>query len=213
MARRHTWASGVPRLTSPSTRGRPTAPAGNPGRYRRSVPIYALGDAVPDIHPQAYVHPDAVVIGAVVIGAESSIWPCAVLRGDGGRIVVGERTSIQDGAVVHTTPEHDTIVGDDCVVGHIAHLEGCTIEPRSLVGSGAVVLHGVVVRTGAVVAANAVLLDGTEVPAGALAVGAPATIKPGRARPEAIAHGRDVYVARARTYKEGLRRIDATPPA
>lgn len=172
------------------------------------MPIYALGDAVPDIHPQAYVHPDAVVIGEVAIGADSSIWPCAVLRGDGGRIVVGERTSIQDGTVVHTSPDHPTIVGDDCVVGHLAHLEGCAIESGSLVGSGAVVLHGVVVRSGAMVAANSVLLDGTEVPAGALAAGAPAVIKPGRARAEAIAHGRDVYVARARSYRELLRRVD-----
>ena len=68
-------------------------------------------------------------------------------------------------------------------------------------------LHGVVVRTGAIVAANAVLLDGTEVPAGALAVGTPATVKPGRARPEEIARGREVYVAKGREYREGLRRI------
>jgi carbonic anhydrase/acetyltransferase-like protein (isoleucine patch superfamily) len=149
-----------------------------------------------------------VVIGAVAIGADSSVWPCAVLRGDGGRIVVGERTSIQDGTVVHTSPDFPTIVGDDCVVGHLAHLEGCTIEPGSQVGSGAVVLHGVVVRTGAVVAANSVLLDGTEVPSGALAAGAPAVIKAGRARSESIVYGRDVYVARARAYREELRRVD-----
>jgi carbonic anhydrase/acetyltransferase-like protein (isoleucine patch superfamily) len=172
------------------------------------VPIYALDGAVPDIHPLAYVHPDAVIIGAVVIGAESSVWPCAVLRGDGGRIEVGARTSIQDGSVLHTGEDHPTIVGDDCVIGHIVHLEGCTIEPGAMVGSGAVVLHGVVVREGAVVAANAVLLNGAEVPAGALAVGAPAVIKPGRARAEEIVRGRDIYVAKSRSYREGLRRID-----
>jgi carbonic anhydrase/acetyltransferase-like protein (isoleucine patch superfamily) len=173
------------------------------------VPIYALGVDVPDIHPDAFVHPDAVVIGAVRIGAESTIWPSAVLRGDGGgRIDIGARSSVQDGSVLHTTPEHPTVVGDDCTVGHIVHLEGCTLEDGVLIGSGAVVLHGVVVHRGAIVAANAVLLDGSEVPAGGLAVGTPATIKPGRARPEEIIHGRDVYVAKGRVYRASLRRID-----
>jgi carbonic anhydrase/acetyltransferase-like protein (isoleucine patch superfamily) len=172
------------------------------------VPIYALGDDEPDIHPDAYVHPDAVVIGAVRIGAQSSIWPGAVLRGDGGgQIVVGQRSSVQDCSVLHTTPEHPTVVGDDCVIGHIVHLEGCTIGPGALIGSGAVVLHGVVVHPGAIVAANAVLLNDTQVPAGALAVGAPATIKAGLAKAESITHGRDVYVEKARAYRDGLRRI------
>lgn len=171
------------------------------------MPIYALGDQEPTIDSTAYVHPDAVVIGNVFIGAESSIWPCAVLRGDDGTIRIGDRTSIQDGSVIHCTPELDTVVGNECVIGHMVHLEGCTIEDGVLIGSGSVVLHGVVVHRGAIVAANAVLLDGTDVPAGALAVGTPATIKPGRARAEEIEHGRDVYVAKGREYREGLRRI------
>ena len=86
--------------------------------------VYALGDAEPEIHPTAFVHPDAVVIGMVTIGAESTIWPSAVLRGDYGRIDVGERTSIQDGTVVHATAECFTVIGSRCVVGHLAHLEG-----------------------------------------------------------------------------------------
>jgi carbonic anhydrase/acetyltransferase-like protein (isoleucine patch superfamily) len=177
-------------------------------RYRRLVPIYALGHDEPDIHPDAFVHPDAVVIGAVRVGAQSSIWPGAVLRGDGeGRITVGERSSVQDCSVLHTTPEYPTVVGDDCVIGHIVHLEGCTIGPGALIGSGAVVLHGVVVHPGAIVGANAVLLDGTEVPPGALAVGAPARIKLGVAKADSIMHGREVYVEKARVYRDGLRRI------
>jgi len=179
-----------------------------PPRYRRPVPIYALGDATPEIHPDAFVHPDAVVIGAVRIGAESTIWPNAVLRGDGGgRIEIGAQTSVQDCSVVHTTAEQPTIVGDGCTVGHIVHLEGCTIEDGVLIGSGSILLHGVVVHRGAIVAANAVLLDGTDVPAGALAVGTPATIKPGRARPEEVARGQELYVAKGREYREHLRRI------
>jgi len=173
------------------------------------MPVYALGDLVPTIHPTAFVHPDAVVIGAVTIGSQSSVWPGAVLRGDtGGEIVVGERTSIQDNSVIHCTADAWTRVGDDCVIGHIVHLEGCTIESGSLVGSGSVVLHRAVVHTGAIVAANSVVLDDTDIPSGALAVGSPVTIKPGRARADFIAEGAASYVEKARVYPGLLRRID-----
>src|SRR5438552_2061816 len=138
------------------------------------MPIYALGDLVPDIHPDAFVHPDAVVIGQVSIGAESSVWPTAVLRADFGRIVVGERTSIQDGTVLHTTEQWPTVIGSDCVVGHNAHLEGCTVEDRCLVGSGSVVLNRATVRAGSVVGANALVPEGLEIPPGHLALGIPA---------------------------------------
>ena len=172
------------------------------------MPIYALDDQVPSIHPDAFVHPDAVVIGSVTIGAKSSIWPGAVLRGDDGYIVVGERSSIQDNSVLHTTIEQPTIVGDDCVIGHIVHLEGCTIENAAMVANGAIVLHRSVVRTGAIVAANAVVLYDVDVPSGSIAVGAPATIKPNRARLDEIIDGSENYVARALRYRAGLRRID-----
>jgi carbonic anhydrase/acetyltransferase-like protein (isoleucine patch superfamily) len=172
------------------------------------VPIYALGDQVPDIHPEAFVHPDAVLIGAVTIGARSSVWPGAVLRGDEGEIRIGARTSIQDNCVLHTTLNDPTVVGDDCVIGHAVHLEGCTVESGSLVGNGSIVLHRVVVRCGAIVAANAVVLDDTEVPSGAVAAGVPAVIKPGRARREMIASGVESYLRKVDLYCEGLRRID-----
>ena len=173
-----------------------------------SVPIYALDDQVPDIDPDAYVHPDAVVIGSVSIGAGSTVWPGAVLRGDDGEIRIGRRTSIQDNSVLHTTPDHPTVVGDECVIGHIVHLEGCIIEPVSMVGNGAMVLHRSVVRTGAIVAANAVVLYDIEVPTGALAVGTPAVIKPDRARSGDIRFAVESYVARGERFRRGLRRID-----
>lgn len=172
------------------------------------MPVYALGDLEPSIHPDAFVHPDAVIIGDVRLGAQSSIWPGAVLRGDDGYIEIGERTSIQDNCVLHTTPIWPTVVGSDCVVGHIVHLEGCTIEPGCLIGNGSIVLHRVVVRSGAIVAANAVVLNDTEVPSGAIAVGIPATIKAGRARPEDIERGVESYLTRTERYRRELRRID-----
>ena len=173
-----------------------------------TVPIYALGDLVPSVHADAYVHPHAVVIGDVVIGAHSSVWPGAVLRGDDGYIRVGERTSIQDNCVIHTTPEHPTIVGDDCVIGHMVHLEGCRIEPWCLIGNGSMVLHRVVVHSWAIVAANAVVLNDTVVPSDALAVGTPAAVKTGRVRREQIEHGVAAYVAKADKFRRTLRRLD-----
>jgi len=131
----------------------------------------------------------------------------AVLRGDDGEIRIGARTSIQDNCVIHTTPETPTIVGDDCVIGHIVHLEACTIASGAQVSSGAIVLHRVVVETGAIVGANSVLLNDTVVPAGALAVGSPAVIKEGRARSQEIEHGVRVYVAKGKIFKEKLRKI------
>ena len=171
--------------------------------------IYALGDREPDIDPTAYVHPDAVVIGDVRIGAESSVWPGAVLRGDGLPIVVGARTSIQDGAVVHTTPFVGTTVGDDCVVGHLAHLEGCTVRDGALVGSGAIVLHQAVVGEGALVGAGAVVSPRTDVPPRAKALGVPAKVRPDAVDPDVeIALGAASYVERAKQYRTELRRLD-----
>lgn len=170
--------------------------------------VYALGDQVPNIDPTAYVHPDAVVIGSVTIGPESSIWPMAVLRGDTGNIIIGARTSIQDGTVVHTTHEHPTVVGDDCVVGHLAHLEGCTVENGALVGSGSVVLHNARVGAGALVGANAVVGNNVVVPPRALALGVPARIRENAANPEGIAIAAAHYVQNGKLFREQLRRID-----
>lgn len=171
------------------------------------MPVYRLGSAVPRIHPDAFVHPDAVVVGDVEIGAEASVWPAAVIRGDGGPIRIGARTSVQDGTVVHVTASRPTLVGDDCVIGHLAHLEACTVEDGCLLASGSVVLEGVVVGAGATVAANAVVLDGTAVPPGALAAGVPASVRPGRSRPEYIQGAVAVYLAKARRYRTELERI------
>jgi carbonic anhydrase/acetyltransferase-like protein (isoleucine patch superfamily) len=170
--------------------------------------VYALGAFEPTIDGAAFVHPDAVVIGAVTIGPQSSIWPGAVLRGDGGEIRIGARTSVQDNAVLHTTPQWPTIVGDGCVLGHLIHLEGCTIEDDVMIGNAAMVLHRSVIHSGAVVAANSVVLNDVDVPTGALAAGSPAVIKPGRARVDDIRDSARAYVERLELYRTGLRRID-----
>ncbi|HLT15382.1 MAG TPA: gamma carbonic anhydrase family protein [Acidimicrobiales bacterium] len=171
--------------------------------------IYALGDIEPTIDPTAYVHPDAVVIGEVTLGPESSVWPGAVLRGDPGGIVVGARTSVQDGTVVHTTPITPTRIGADCVIGHNVHLEGCTIHDGSLVGSGAIVLNSAVVESEALVAAGALVSGKLTVPSRAMAMGVPAKIKPDAVDPDwHIKPGVEVYRERAATYRAQLRRLD-----
>ena len=172
------------------------------------MPIYALGDLEPTISSEAWVHPDAVIIGDVRIGPRSSIWPCAVLRGDGGHIEIGSGTSVQDTSVLHTTPMWPTVVGDNCVLGHGIHLEGCTLEDDVLIGNHAQVLHRALIRSGSIVAANSVVLQDVEVPSGAMAVGSPAQIKPDRARVDDITMASAAYLERIEVYRTDMRRLD-----
>ncbi len=172
------------------------------------MPIYALGDKEPSIATDAYIHPEAVIIGEVTIGSESSVWPCAVLRGDDGKIVIGERSNIQDGAVIHTTIIYPTIVGNDCTIGHLAHLEGCRVLDGALIGTASVVLHDAEIQQGALVGANAVVTGGTIVPPGAMALGIPAKIRENMANQEEISLGVESYVNRGKWFREELRRID-----
>jgi carbonic anhydrase/acetyltransferase-like protein (isoleucine patch superfamily) len=172
------------------------------------VPVYEIDGVAPRIDPEAYIHPDAVVIGDVTIGPESSVWPHAVLRGDYGTITIGAATSIQDGTVVHAGPGFPTVIGDGCVIGHIVHLEGCLLEDESLVGSGSVVLHHAVISHGATVGANAVVPNNMVVPEGALALGVPAKVFEGRSDVPMIKLSAAQYVMNAKRYREGLRRVD-----
>lgn len=172
------------------------------------MPMYALGERTPTIDPSAFVHPDAVLIGDVVIGPESSVWPTAVLRGDHGTIRVGAQTSVQDGTIIHCTSTLDTVIGDRCTVGHNVHLEGCTIEDDCLIGSGSVVLHEAKIRSGALVGAQALIPNGMEVPSGAMALGVPAKIREDAVNKELLQHAAEIYVRNTHWYNAELRRLD-----
>ena len=168
------------------------------------MPVYAYDGRRPRIAADAFVHPDAVLIGDVRIGNEASVWPTAVLRGDFGHITVGARTSIQDGTVIHTTEDWPTTIGDECVVGHNAHLEGCTVEDFCLIASMSTVLNRVTVGTHSIVAAAALVPEGTTVPARSMVVGLPGRIRPltGDAHIERIGFGVQHYAEAAAQYRK-----------
>jgi carbonic anhydrase/acetyltransferase-like protein (isoleucine patch superfamily) len=174
------------------------------------MPVYAFDGVRPQVSASAYVHPDAVLIGQVSVGPESSVWPGAVLRGDHGRIEVGARTSVQDGTVVHTTEHWPTLIGDECVVGHNAHLEGCTVDNRCLIGSMSAVLNRVHVGARSVVGAGTVVPEGLEVPEHSMVLGVPGRVKPlpDESQNDWIDYGVGVYVDFARRYPDAMSHVD-----
>jgi carbonic anhydrase/acetyltransferase-like protein (isoleucine patch superfamily) len=157
------------------------------------------------MHPTVFIHESAVVLGDVHLGAECSVWPTAVIRGDLERITIGARSNVQDGAVVHADPGVPTVVGADCVIGHRAIVHGSTLEDGVLVGMGAILLNGVHVERGSVIAAGAVLTEGTRVPAGSLVVGVPGRVVRtlDAARQAAIVENAARYVALSRAHLAG----------
>ena len=171
--------------------------------------LYALGELAPRVHPTAYVHPSAVLIGDVVLHAEPSVWPGAVLRGDINRIEVGEGSSVQDNAVLHPRSSRPTTIGSDCVVGHLAHLEGVLVEDAVLIGSASIVLQEARVRTGAMVAAGALVLEGTDVQSGQRAQGVPAELVAFEVPLETIRAGARTYRELARRYRDELTTMEA----
>ena len=156
----------------------------------------------PQIAPSAYVDPSAQLIGDVVVGEGSSIWPNASVRGDVGPIRIGSETSIQDNCALHLDTGFPLTIGDRVTVGHSVTLHGCTIEDDSLIGIGAIVLNGARVGKGSVIAAGALVPEGMDVPPATLAMGVPA--KPRRpVTPEEqsrFLEGARHYVERARIY-------------
>ena len=135
----------------------------------------------PVIHASAFVDAQATVCGRVSIGADSSIWPMTVVRGDINTITIGARTNIQDGSVLHVT--HDSefapggaalVVGNDVTVGHRVVLHACTVEDLCLIGMGAIILDGAIVRSGAMVGAGALVPPNKDLEGGYLYIGAPA---------------------------------------
>lgn len=169
--------------------------------------IEPLEELTPLIHPSAWVHPSAVVIGEVELGPNVSIWPTAVLRGDMGLIRFGADSNLQDGAVCHNTSgKSETLIGERVTVGHRAILHGCIVEDDCLIGMGAIVMDNARVGAGSFVAAGAVIPPGKVIPPGSLVMGLPGKVvaPAGERERRAIAYS-------WRHYRETVDRYRRTP--
>lgn len=158
----------------------------------------------PQIAASAYVDLQAVVIGDVSIGADSSVWPGVVIRGDVNFIRIGARTNIQDGSILHVMRDtHPLILGDAVTIGHGAVLHGCTIESRCLIGMGSIILNGAKIGAGSIVAAGTLVPEGTDVPPGSLFMGHPGKFR--RALTDDDQASIDAYAQRYVEYKDAYK--------
>ena len=154
----------------------------------------------PQIAASAYVDPASVIVGDVVIGEDSSVWPLCVIRGDVNYVRIGSRTNVQDGSILHVMKdEYPLILGDDITVGHAVTLHGCTVNSRCLIGMRATILNGVVIGEGSIIAAGTLLIERTTIPPRSLVMGTPGKVK--RALGEAEQSTIDMYARRYVEYK------------
>lgn len=174
------------------------------------MPLYEIGGHKPQIPADAWVAPSADLIGDVQLGALASIWFGAVIRADNTPILVGARTNVQDGAMLHSDPGAPCTLGDDVTVGHHAILHGCTIGSRTLIGMGATILNRAVIGEDCLVGAGALVTEGKTFPPGYLIVGSPAkAIRPLDDMQKAMLKASAaLYAAKQREYAQGLRRVD-----
>ena len=176
------------------------------------MPVYALGIHEPRLPApdRMWIAPDAHVIGRVDLGSDVGVWFGAVIRGDREAIAIGERTNIQDGAVLHTDMGFPMTIGQGCTVGHRAILHGCTIGDNTLIGMGATVMNGARIGANCIVGANALVTEGKQFPDNSLIVGAPArAVKQLDAGAvEGLGVSARSYVDNGRRFAAELRRID-----
>jgi len=175
------------------------------------MPIFAVGDKVPSIHPDAFIAPTASIVGDVTVRAGASVWYGAVVRGDTSYAVIGEGANVQDGAIVHGRAGLPAIIKKEASIAHNCVIHGATIGERALVANGAIVLDGAEVGEGALVAAGSVVLPETVIPAGMLAAGTPAEVKrsiAGTPSEEWVTGNPGRYARLAREHSRGLRKLN-----
>jgi carbonic anhydrase/acetyltransferase-like protein (isoleucine patch superfamily) len=176
------------------------------------MPIYALDGHAPLIDPDvAWIAPNAVLVGDVVIGSDAGIWFGVVARGDIERITIGVRTNVQENCVLHTDTGFPLLIGDNCTIGHGAIVHGCTIGDNTLIGMGATVLNGAKIGRNCLIGANALITEGKEIPDNSMVVGAPGKVirqidDDGVA---ALAASAERYVRNARRFATGVSEIHA----
>jgi carbonic anhydrase/acetyltransferase-like protein (isoleucine patch superfamily) len=173
------------------------------------MPLYRLGNMVPDIGDGAWVAPSADLVGDVRLGARASVWFGAVLRGDNTALILGEETNFQDGAIGHSDAGFPLTIGARATVGHQAILHGCTVADDCLIGMGARILNGAVIEAECIVGAGALVTEGKRFERGSLIVGAPARVvrqvtdEERRMLRESAAH----YAEKAQRYAAALKRL------
>lgn len=140
------------------------------------MPVKKYCDHVPEINDSAYVDDNAVIIGRVKVGANASIWPGAVLRGDINEIIIGDNSNVQDGAVLHVTYELPVIIGSGVTIGHLAAVHAVAVGDNSLIGIGAILLDGAVIGKNCIVAAGSLVTPRTVIPDNSMVMGAPAKV-------------------------------------
>ena len=174
------------------------------------MPLYRIGDHQPAVPADSWVAPSADLIGDVRLGHEVGIWFGAVIRADNTPILVGDRSNVQEGVMMHSDPDAPLSVGEGCTIGHHAILHGCTVGDNVLIGMGATVLNLAVIGDDCLVGAGALVTEGKSFPPGSLIVGAPARAVRVLTTEQvaALRRSADGYVARQRDYAAGLRRVD-----
>ena len=140
------------------------------------MPVYALGPHTPEIDPESWIAPNAVVIGQVKLSKNASIWWNCTVRGDTDLLSVGENSNIQDNSVLHTDPGIPMVVGKNVTVGHRVILHGCTIGDNTLIGMGSTLLNGSVIGKNCLIGANTLIPEGKVIPDRSLVVGLPGRI-------------------------------------
>ena len=160
---------------------------------------------MPRIDPTAFVHPLAVVLGDVTLGARVSVWPTAVLRGDSDSIAIGDDSNVQDGTIIHADQGLPTTIGKRVAIGHRAIVHGSTVEDDCLIAMGAILLNGVKVGSGSIVGAGAVCREGMFIPPNSLVLGVPGRVKRETTPDERdrIQHTVDSYLALQLEHRSG----------
>ena len=174
------------------------------------MPIYSLGDRRPNLGRDAWVAPNATLIGDVRLGDNASIWWNAVLRGDNDTISIGANSNIQDGSVLHADEGAPLTVGTNVTVGHLVMLHGCTIGEESLIGIKSVILNKAVIGRHCIIGANSLIPEGKEIPERSLVMGSPGKIVR-QLSDEEVARlllAAQGYVENARRYRAGLQQTD-----
>lgn len=166
------------------------------------MPILEFNGKKPIIHPSCFIASNSTIIGDVILGEKSSVWPNAVIRGDVNRISIGARSNIQDNCVVHVNQETPAIIGDEVTMGHSSIVHACTIGDHILIGMGAKILNNVKIGDWSIVAAGSVVTENADIPSRSLVVGLPASVKKtlSAQQMERIKHSADEYVDLSRKY-------------